>query len=119
LFLEEEEVQIMSQSNKTTLEKPIGNYCEHPDWFQPQFEQMDARRVPWQKVDARTHEHSLDSNGAGYSLVFNQVAEKIAGSEAVGVDLLLLRFSPQLEEMEACSDAVIARKQRTVSGSAL
>jgi FMNH2-dependent dimethyl sulfone monooxygenase len=47
-----------------------------------------------------------------------QVAEKIAAFETAGVDLLLLQFSPQLEEMEAFSEAVIARKKRAASRSA-
>jgi FMNH2-dependent dimethyl sulfone monooxygenase len=46
------------------------------------------------------------------------VAEKIAAFETAGVDLLLLQFSPQLEEMEAFSEAVIARKKRAASRSA-
>ena len=33
----------MSEGPKGTLEKPIGIYYEHPDWFRPLFEQMDAR----------------------------------------------------------------------------
>jgi FMNH2-dependent dimethyl sulfone monooxygenase len=36
-----------------------------------------------------------------------QVAERIRQLEAVGVDLLLLQFSPQIEEMERFSEAVM------------
>ena len=36
-----------------------------------------------------------------------QVAERIAEFEEAGVDLLLLQFSPQLEEMERFSSQVI------------
>nr|WP_254244969.1 LLM class flavin-dependent oxidoreductase [Hymenobacter sp. BRD67] len=36
-----------------------------------------------------------------------QVADRIAAFEAVGVDLFLLQCSPQLEEMERFSEAVI------------
>ena len=36
-----------------------------------------------------------------------QVAERIRGLESVGVDLLLLQFSPQLEEMERFSETVM------------
>jgi len=72
--LEEGKAEIMSQSPTATLEKPIGIYYEHPDWFRPLFEQMDVRRVAWRKIDARTHEHSADSNGTEYSLVFNRMS---------------------------------------------
>jgi FMNH2-dependent dimethyl sulfone monooxygenase len=36
-----------------------------------------------------------------------QVQDQIGKFEEVGVDLLLLQFSPQLEEMEIFSDSVI------------
>jgi FMNH2-dependent dimethyl sulfone monooxygenase len=39
-----------------------------------------------------------------------QVAERLAGFESAGVDLVLLQFSPQLEEMERFSETVIRRK---------
>jgi len=39
-----------------------------------------------------------------------QVAERVAQFEAVGVDLVLLQFSPQLEEMERFADTVIRRR---------
>ena len=64
----------MSQSPKAGLQKPIGIFYEHPDWFRPLFEQMDARGVAWQKIDARTHQHSSDSSATEYSLVFNRMS---------------------------------------------
>jgi FMNH2-dependent dimethyl sulfone monooxygenase len=36
-----------------------------------------------------------------------QVQEQVAQFEGAGVNLLLLQFSPQLEEMERFSDAII------------
>jgi len=38
-----------------------------------------------------------------------QVAERLAQFEAAGVDLVLLQFSPQLEEMERFAETVIRR----------
>jgi dimethylsulfone monooxygenase len=66
-------------------------------------------------------DYSVSNRGLRSGLIgtAEQVAEKIAAFEAAGVDLLLLQFSPQLEEMEAFSDAVIGRKQRAASGAAL
>jgi len=43
-----------------------------------------------------------------------QVAERIAEFEDAGVDLLLLQFSPQLEEMERFSRQVIQQRRRSV-----
>jgi FMNH2-dependent dimethyl sulfone monooxygenase len=38
-----------------------------------------------------------------------RVAEQVAAFEQAGVDLLLLQFSPQLEEMEKFAASVIRR----------
>ena len=69
--LEERKAEIMSEGPKGTLERPIGIYYEHPDWFRPLFEQMDARGVAWQRIDARTHKPSAGSNGTEYSCQMN------------------------------------------------
>jgi FMNH2-dependent dimethyl sulfone monooxygenase len=56
-------------------------------------------------------DYSVSNRGLRAGLVgtAEQVAEKIAGFEAAGVDLLLLQFSPQLEEMEKFAETVIGR----------
>ncbi len=54
-------------------------------------------------------DYSVSNRGLRSGLVgtAEQVAARIAQFEAAGVDLLLLQFSPQLEEMERFADAVI------------
>jgi dimethylsulfone monooxygenase len=54
-------------------------------------------------------DYSVSNRGLRAGLVgtAEQVAERIGQLEAVGVDLLLLQFSPQLEEMEIFSAAVM------------
>jgi len=56
-------------------------------------------------------EYSVSNRGLRSGLVGTpeQVAERIAGFAAAGVDLLLLQFSPQLEEMERFAEAVMPR----------
>jgi dimethylsulfone monooxygenase len=56
-------------------------------------------------------EYSVSNRGLRSKLVGtpDQVQEQIGRFEEVGVDLLLLQFSPQLEEMERFSDAVIRK----------
>ena len=56
-------------------------------------------------------DYSVSNRGLRSGLVgtAEQVAERIAQFEAVGVDLVLLQFSPQLEEMERFADGVIRR----------
>lgn len=56
-------------------------------------------------------DYSVSNRGLRSGLVGTpeQVAERIAEFEAAGVDLLLLQFSPQLEEMERFAESVIRR----------
>jgi len=55
-------------------------------------------------------DYSVSNRGLRSGLIGTpeQVAERIAAFEAAGVDLLLLQFSPQLEEMERFAETVIA-----------
>lgn len=54
-------------------------------------------------------DYSVSNRGlrTGLTGTPDQVAERVAAFEAVGVDFLLLQCSPQLEEMERFSEAVI------------
>ncbi len=56
-------------------------------------------------------DYSVSNRGLRSGLVGTpeQVSERIAQFEAVGVDLVLLQFSPQLEEMERFAETVIRR----------
>ena len=62
-------------------------------------------------------DYSVSNRGLRAGLVGTpeQVAERIAEFEAVGVGLLLLQFSPQHEEMERFADAVIRRDSSVAS----
>ena len=94
----------------TDVQQSAAGYANYQQWLAgTQLEQRVS-----------LEDYSVSNRGLHSGLVgtAEQVAEKIEAFEAAGVDLLLLQFSPQLEEMEAFSEAVIARKQRAASGSA-
>ena len=57
-----------------TLTEPIGIYYEHPDWFRPLFQQLDARGVNWKKIEARDHRYNPGETDPGYSLIFNRMS---------------------------------------------
>jgi D-Ala-D-Ala ligase-like protein len=61
-------------SNSCELEKPIAIYYEHPDWFRPLFQQLDARKANWLKIDARHHHYDAASPEREYSLFFNRMS---------------------------------------------
>lgn len=63
-------------------------------------------------------DYSVSNRGLRSGLVGTpeQVAERVAQFAAVGVDLLLLQFSPQFEEMERFAETVI-RRQSSLAAS--
>jgi hypothetical protein len=59
----------------TKMQKPIGIYYEHPDWFRPLFAELDERGTPYVRVDASRHAYDATTgDGAGYGLVFNRMS---------------------------------------------
>lgn len=62
-------------------------------------------------------DYSVSNRGLRSGLVGTpeQVAERVAEFEEAGVDLLLLQFSPQLEEMERFSKLVIKADRRVLA----
>jgi dimethylsulfone monooxygenase len=92
----------------TDVQQSAAGYANYQQWLAgTQLEQRVS-----------LEDYSVSNRGLRSRLVGTpeQVMEKIAAFESAGVDLLLLQFSPQLEEMEAFSEAVIGSKQRTAGG---
>jgi hypothetical protein len=54
--------------------KPIAIYFEHPDWFRPLFQQLDAKGAHWKKIDAREHSYRAGVLEEEYALVFNRMS---------------------------------------------
>jgi FMNH2-dependent dimethyl sulfone monooxygenase len=65
-------------------------------------------------------DYSVSNRGLRSGLVGTpqQVADRIGEFENAGVDLLLLQFSPQMEEMERFADTVIQRRSAASASSA-
>ncbi|HWF01328.1 MAG TPA: LLM class flavin-dependent oxidoreductase [Caulobacteraceae bacterium] len=62
--------------------------------------------------ELKIQEYSVSNRGLRPDLIGtpDQLAQRIAQYEAVGLDLLLLQMSPQLEEMERFAEGVIGRR---------
>jgi len=90
----------------TDVQQSAAGYANYQQWLAgTQLEQRVS-----------LEDYSVSNRGLRSGLVGTgeQVAERIAAFEAVGVDPVLLQFSPQLEEMERFSGSVICRsKQRS------
>jgi dimethylsulfone monooxygenase len=85
----------------TDVKQSAAGYANYQQWLAgTQLEQQVS-----------LEDYSVSNRGLRSGLVgtAERVAERVAQFEAAGVDLLLLQFSPQLEEMEGFAQAVIRR----------
>jgi len=85
----------------TDVQQSAAGYANYQQWLAgTQLEQRVS-----------LEDYSVSNRGLRSGLVGTpeQVAERVAQFEAAGVDLVLLQFSPQLEEMERFAGTVIRR----------
>ena len=87
----------------TDVQQSAAGYANYQQWLAgTQLEQRVS-----------LEDYSVSNRGLRSGLVgtAEQVAERVAAFEKAGVELLLLQFSPQLEEMERFASAVIAKEK--------
>ena len=92
----------------TDVKQSAAGYANYQQWLTgTQLEQQVS-----------LEDYSVSNRGLRSGLVgtAEQVAERVAAFEAAGVDLVLLQFSPQLEEMERFAEAVIRRAGSLAAG---
>ena len=86
----------------TDVQQSAAGYANYQDWLAgTQLEQRVS-----------LEDYSVSNRGLRSGLVGTpeQVAERLAEFEKAGVDLVLLQFSPQLEEMEQFAKLIIKRE---------
>jgi biotin carboxylase len=59
----------MSQTGQT-----LGIYYEHPDWYRPLFDELDRRRVPYDRLHADDHWFDPAETRSPYAVVFNRMS---------------------------------------------
>lgn len=87
----------------TDVRQSAAGYANYQQWLAgTQLEQQVS-----------LEDYSVSNRGLRSGLVGTpeQVAERLAAFEDAGVELVLLQFSPQLEEMERFAETVIRRRQ--------
>ena len=89
----------------TDVKQSAAGYGNYQDWL--------ANTKLEQQVSLEDYSVSNRGLHSGLTGTPDQVAERVAEFESAGVDLLLLQCSPQLEEMERFSEAVIRRPNVT------
>ena len=101
-IVRETEKEARDEITRITDVKPgTPGYANYQDWLtNTQLEQR-----------VTLEEYSVSNRGLRSGLVgtAEQVSERVAAFEKAGADLLLLQFSPQLEEMERFASDVIRR----------
>jgi hypothetical protein len=53
---------------------PIAVYHEHPDWFRPLFTELEARSIPYERIDAASHSYDPSERELPFSLVVNRAS---------------------------------------------
>jgi len=93
----------------TDVHQSAAGYANYQQWL--------AGSQLEQKVSLE--DYSVSNRGLRSGLVgtAEQVSERLAAFEAAGVDLVLLQFSPQQEEMERFAASVIKRPKVVVSAN--
>ena len=99
-FVRDTEAEVKKELARITdVKQSAAGYGNYQDWLANT------------KLDSRVslEDYSVSNRGLRSGLVgtAGQVAERVAEFESVGVNLLLLQSSPQFEEMERFSEAVI------------
>ncbi|HEY2846191.1 MAG TPA: LLM class flavin-dependent oxidoreductase, partial [Pyrinomonadaceae bacterium] len=85
----------------TDIQQSSAGYGNYQDW-------LNNTKLE-QRVSLEDYSVSNRGLRSGLAGTPDQVAERVAEFEDAGVDLLLLQCSPQFEEMERFSEAVIDR----------
>src|SRR3984893_11303068 len=102
-ILRENEQEVQKELARITdVKQNAAGYQNYQDWL--------ANTQLEQRVSLE--DYSVSNRGLRSGLVGTpqQVADRIGEFEKVGADLLLLQFSPQMEEMERFADSVIPRQ---------
>jgi hypothetical protein len=56
------------------LAGPIGILDEHPEWSRRLLDELDRRRLPWEKIDHSSHGYAPDDRRPRYSVVVNRTS---------------------------------------------
>jgi RimK-like ATP-grasp domain len=95
-----------AQGNGTSvkLERPIGIYYEHPDWFRPLFDQLDQRGVNWKRIAVRGHSYRVSDGEPEFSLVMNRMSPSAWQRGLASAVFYTLNYAAHLE---ACGVRVV------------
>ncbi len=78
---------------------PIVVYYEHPHWFEPLFDELQRRDIPFRRLEADRHrfEPSLPASRNGHALLFNRMSPSAWKRGHGGTILYTLHYLAWLE----------------------
>jgi hypothetical protein len=79
--------------------KPVAVYYEHPEWFQPLFDELERRNISFVKLHAPDHFHDPSVRESPYSLVVNRVSAFPSGGSHPEIVLYAQQYLAYLEEI--------------------
>jgi biotin carboxylase len=56
------------------MNKPVGIFYEHPEWFRKLFSRLDERGLPYEKLHAGFHSFNPSEPNSLYSVVLNRIS---------------------------------------------
>lgn len=83
-----------------TAIRPLAIYHEHPDWFRPLFAELDARGIPYERLDASAHVFDPSETESPYSLVFNRASPSAYLRGHAQTTFYTLHFLRHLESLD-------------------
>ena len=58
----------------TEIGRPVGILYEHPQWFEPMFDELDRRRVPYTRIDANRLSYDPSQTEPPFDVVVNRMS---------------------------------------------
>jgi glutathione synthase/RimK-type ligase-like ATP-grasp enzyme len=83
---------------------PIGVLYEHPQWFEPMFDEMDRRGLSYERIDANRLTYDPSETSPQYSLVINRMSPS---SWLRGGETALFATADYLRYLDAVGVSVI------------
>lgn len=81
----------------TSSEKPIGILYEHPQWFNPLFQELERRGIPYIQVQPAYQLYNPAATDMPYSLLYNDMSVPLYFHEPETGNLRMTGYIPYLE----------------------
>ncbi len=81
--------------------QPVGVLYEHPVWFEPLFEELARRQIPFERLHAREHRYDPAERTVPYSVVVNRMSAYPSGGSPPAIVLYAMQYLAHLQSLGA------------------